>query len=487
MKRFTILFALILSSGIISFGQDWQPVKRNMQSYFANAYSIIDSIIVNSLYADSMEIDALSGDSVFYLNRLTLDCDSCGSAVKITGLPHFLNSKMIKYNNGVYEFKDPGQIVLYVNKPIGFTWIYDSINDLSAEITNKTQQNLFGINDSVMNINLQDWGVIEISKHFGIVYYGLELPDIFFLVGTDHPEMGKEVINYNEIFNFQPGDINQYENIIYGYDPSTGTHSFHSIHKEKILSKTIGDNFLVYFVKTLVMNWEENYLGIPSDTSFSQSYDTVSYSSEPWLAYNCIPGSACQLEELWFTDEIIYSIPKDTTDEEGNRIKMFGPGLNQTGTNFYLYEEETNYLYDYYLTGDYTFTENLGNEYYTWIVELGEERYLQGYVRNGDTSGYIIPDEDFLVDIEENKPSPDNSFSIYPNPANDHFYLRINDEKIQEIEIRILDLNGKIRMNKKLQFSGNPIQFYIADIPSGLYFINVIFPTNSLCRKIIIR
>ncbi|MDZ7742351.1 MAG: hypothetical protein U5Q03_11525 [Bacteroidota bacterium] len=68
-----------------------------------------------------------------------------------------------------------------------------------------------------------------------------------------------------------------------------------------------------------------------------------------------------------------------------------------------LYDEETNYLYNYSFSGYFNYTVNLGSEYYIWMVELGKERYLQGYVRNGDTNGYIMPDDDFLVSLEENK------------------------------------------------------------------------------------
>ncbi|MDZ7742350.1 MAG: hypothetical protein U5Q03_11520 [Bacteroidota bacterium] len=78
MKKFTILFAFLFCFTSMLFSQDWQPVKRNMQSYFADAYSVVDSIIVNSIYVDSVEVDGQSGDSVFYLNRLTLNCDTCG-------------------------------------------------------------------------------------------------------------------------------------------------------------------------------------------------------------------------------------------------------------------------------------------------------------------------------------------------------------------------------------------------------------------------
>ncbi|MCF8228275.1 MAG: T9SS type A sorting domain-containing protein [Bacteroidales bacterium] len=487
IKKHLLCWLIILAS-LQVVSQNWQPVKMDLKNYFADMYSIMeDSTIVNSIYVDSVDIDIQTNDSIFYLNRLTYDCDTCGNAEKITKQPHFLKTKMIKHSDHIFEFLIPGQMVLYTNKSPGFIWIYDSTNNYNAEISGVYFENVLNTYDSVKYISLQNWGTIKLSKHYGLTYYHTELPYVFYLAGTNMAGMGKQLINYKDIFDYQPGDIYQFKNVMYGYVPPYGQHSWHSLQKQLIISKSINNSSIEYFIRTLFMNWEENHIGMPGDTTYSQKYDTIIYTNQGYLDYNCVPGNACFIEDLSSSDETIYSIPMEKTDENEEKIKIYGPGLNQTGTKFYLFEEETNYLYPYSLGGSFKYTESVGCEYQVEMGEVGHERYLQAYVRNGDTTGYIIPDEDFLVSMEENKIASEIIFSVFPNPAKNYCYIQLNDASFHEGKVQILDLNGNLLKSKNITLSRFPILMSIEDLAAGIFIVRLQSQQVNKSKKLFIK
>lgn len=487
MKKLSLLLICLLCLAYIGNTQDWQPVKLNLISYFNNYWSMQDSIITNSLYVDSIEIESQTNDTIFHFNKITVDCDTCGSAVKIAHQTHYLKSKMIKHADNIFEFQEPGQMVLFVNKPVGFTWIYDSTNNLTAQITHKYYIQVFSTYDSVIRIDFQSWGDMEISKHYGIINYGLySLSDGYFLVGTENPFMGLDVINYDEIFNFQVGDVYQYESIHYGYVPPMGTHFWHTIEKKLILSKTIHENSFEYFIRTLKMRWEVNWVGMPGDTTFSQIYDTVIYPGDPDIEYNCIPGNACFIECLSDDYYTIYGIPEETTDEDENRVKLFGEEYPQYETDFYSYEEETNYLYPYSIGGFIIYTETFGQEYDLYMGEVGYEKYLQGYVWNGDTTGYIIPDDDFLVSQQEHSAKKDPEIHISPNPASTYIKIKIANIPDEHLILEVYSSSGKRLVWGSITPGQREVEIDITSLETGLYILHVKNDKSHSLRKFII-
>jgi len=75
-----------------------------------------------------------------------------------------------------------------------------------------------------------------------------------------------------------------------------------------------------------------------------------------------------------------------------------------------------------------------------------------------------------------------NVFTIYPNPAKEQLFIKINRE-ITNIDVKIMDLAGRILFSEKL-YGKNVIN--ISDFKIGTYFI-MLQNSNLYARKIFIK
>jgi hypothetical protein len=78
--------------------------------------------------------------------------------------------------------------------------------------------------------------------------------------------------------------------------------------------------------------------------------------------------------------------------------------------------------------------------------------------------------------------------SVYPNPVNDVLQFRINDEGINQANVVLTDMQGKIIKTVKVNNlqSGSFYQISTAQIPQGMYLLKYNNGRNSLVRKCII-
>ena len=70
-----------------------------------------------------------------------------------------------------------------------------------------------------------------------------------------------------------------------------------------------------------------------------------------------------------------------------------------------------------------------------------------------------------------------NSFSIYPNPADEFIYINSNNINIDTVNI--YDLNGRIISNKKV--INNRIN--LDNISKGMYFVEIKGVVKKLLKK----
>ncbi len=71
--------------------------------------------------------------------------------------------------------------------------------------------------------------------------------------------------------------------------------------------------------------------------------------------------------------------------------------------------------------------------------------------------------------------------SIYPNPTNSNLY--INNSAENKLNIRVIDLNGKVII--KTSSDSNKIRLDMEIYPSGVYSVIIEFEGNSVVKKII--
>ena len=102
----SILTSLLLFLISISNAQNWAPIDRNEKFNFSQSGL---NYISNTIWVDSA--GSMGQDSVFYLNRIVTNCDTCPASFKLCNQPGFLKKQMYKLAGGKYEFRLPGQLI----------------------------------------------------------------------------------------------------------------------------------------------------------------------------------------------------------------------------------------------------------------------------------------------------------------------------------------------------------------------------------------
>ena len=74
--------------------------------------------------------------------------------------------------------------------------------------------------------------------------------------------------------------------------------------------------------------------------------------------------------------------------------------------------------------------------------------------------------------------------SIFPNPATNQFQITLNTE-MKEVELDIVDLNGKIIMKNKISSVQNTVE--ISRFNPGIYFVKVVSQNNFEVFKLVIN
>ncbi len=84
--------------------------------------------------------------------------------------------------------------------------------------------------------------------------------------------------------------------------------------------------------------------------------------------------------------------------------------------------------------------------------------------------------------------SSNSAVNIFPNPNEGEFSISINNTSINNANIKILDINGKIIIDEVVNFDGELLKKYnLKSFSSGVYFIKIITENEILNKKIIIN
>lgn len=82
-----------------------------------------------------------------------------------------------------------------------------------------------------------------------------------------------------------------------------------------------------------------------------------------------------------------------------------------------------------------------------------------------------------------------NNFSIFPNPGNGDFQIRLNELQSDEVKLTVLSLNGKIIENRSLQINDNVLEqtFDLSFLSPGMYVLMVQDGKRIYREKLIIN
>jgi len=459
---FTFLLALVAG---ISGAQNWAPVNRNEKFNFSLTGQ---NYISNTVWVDSAF--ASGSDSIFFLNRIVRDCDTCMAGYKLCNQAGFLKKKMIKRAGGIYEFRLPGSLVFQTLAAIGHQWLYDTANSVTATMNSKSFSAVFGISDSIERISLSNGGVIYLSKNHGVLQFtGMPVSNVYDLMGIEGRNLGALVPKFAQIYNFQVGDVLQY----YHYDMNYGIGYGHeNLTKITILSRDSMQGSYLYNIRKIRCGWETDIIGHHGDTTHTYEMTTMSFQDSLTHPANCYPK---QIYENPISPGLAGQNTSFTvveTDTLGLYCKSFGNFNYGDDAPLYVHGNILNPPQSYEILAPLTFVQTyestykngLGNTYnYLWIFEGGELDALIGYIRNGDTVGTVYGDDFILAGVHGL--SPASGFKIYPDPCTDQLHIT-GITPAQSFRMIIKDIAGR----DILSLTGGPV-IDVSSLKPGVYFL----------------
>ncbi len=468
-NAFTLLFIVITFN---SYAQVWSPFnlseKFNYQSDTAN-------IITASYFTDSVKV--IGTDSVFYLNRIVVQYANNVYDTALINQPQFWEREMVKKQNGNYQFRNQGNKSLLTFAASNDSWLFDSIQNISATVISIHEENIFSNPDTVKTILLSSGDTIKLSKHFGFTKFPLNDSSAIFqnLVGINGRNIGELIPDFNSVFDFDVDDVFSFSFHANGWF-SSGDDGYTT---EKILTKNIiSSDSIEYTVQVHTYIYP---FGAPNSyTSNHISTWKFGTSKHGWMnrfapqsIYNSLGLYTYQYHDYSIPlGGIIYDMRLDsgacnrksiTTKYSGYYDSLNGDTLFQFNT----FEPPT---------VGFTYTEGLG---LTNINSVGFENSGNNYVaRNFNLTGYIKGTEVCGVILGEQSILEYPAF-IYPTLCTDKIYIQ---NIFSQSTVSILDIFGRLKIKSEI-FKDSNID--MSPFPSGIYFVHIENNSTVFSQKII--
>lgn len=102
--------------------------------------------------------------------------------------------------------------------------------------------------------------------------------------------------------------------------------------------------------------------------------------------------------------------------------------------------------------------------------------------QNGDTQEYVVK-VDFNTGVDMY--FSDQDINVYPNPNNGMFKLQVNIEKLNNFDIEVVNIQGKVVYRNKFTESENEIN--ISEFANGIYYIRIIADDNIITKKVLVQ
>lgn len=469
MKTPLILLA-ILSSLTIS-AQNWSPINLNSEYNYK-----IDTaqLITNTIFVDSISVN--NNDSIFYLNRIMTNCDSCSNTnYKLKNQPQFLMKQVLKKSDSLFVFKDTIEFKIKPLKTLGDSWVFDSTKNITAIIDSIYTQLVFNVTDSIKRIYLSNNHFIILSKSFGILQFPFTNNYHYKLIGirSNTLTFGVQLPRFWDFFNYEINDILQWKDINSNGGGIGSSYTF-SHFKGTIISKTTFGDTVNYHLqgKKFISKFNYSQGTINTYNTFDlilTFIDSISHLS------NCYPNQVSKrshgLYSSLFAPTIFYmenGLQKKSIDFYNNPYIIVNSANNP---------DVIGSISNYGLPMS-KFTVGLG-EYIECIPFTASytSHCMEGRIHLGDTIGTIYPDSFFVTGIEET--TNDCKIEIYPNPSSGQF--SIISKKLTINNINIIDITGKLIKT----IDENTSVISMVDLPKGIYLIKITTNEGLITKKII--
>ncbi|NCA86741.1 MAG: T9SS type A sorting domain-containing protein [Clostridia bacterium] len=493
MKNLTILLLLLLPEALV--GQNWQVVNPEYTYFFSGDDP---GLIARTVKTDS--VSTATGHPLYYLNTTIQFCDTCYGPVpcfnyefefyeyyhpNVQGL---FAKEVHQLDNGRYWFFDTVSFVIHSKASLNQSWLFDTIHNITAQISSIYWQETFpAVYDSVKTISLSDGREVMLSKNYGILGFPsqTEPEQSFDLIGmkTQTENVGVTPPGFWEIFDIEVGDVFQYAGLD-GDDSFPPPNSDYYTMKVRITSKAVTDSSVTFGQHIIKKHLGLGYLNIQDITR--------SYYNTPTFIANQLPGTLYDIcaDDQGFNgmcDAVPYHLLSEMHHERSpiltDIVSIGNYAYQDDALRLVPCEEGTelmmNVMWDYGFFDGNAYASGLGQTAKRHEDFLIFDSYnLQGFVKNGDTTGLVTPD-DVLLNVNE-KPAGAKA-SLHPNPATQRVFLNI----AEETEVWIFDLKGQPLFHQKFDAPTNEID--LEKYSPGVYFVKTITTQNSWSQKLIVK
>jgi hypothetical protein len=482
MKKLEIFFIFLLLIFCTNFtlAQNWNLINDSLTyNYSGNQIGYIS----HQLWIDSL--DNHPQGELLYFNRIAGPVDSIpsnypyyvyGDTVYTDNYPQFLMKEAVQTDDYLW-MRDTTEMVIYPKSDLNDTWIFDTLNNLSAQVISVNQENVFGQQDSVKLILVGN-DSIKISKSFGI----LSFPDFsngnvpYKLIGIEGASQpyGYQRPGLEDIYNIPVGFRKKFG---YGESDPGGSDQYY-VDMEYLEVDQYPDRIEFKIERGFYpcCNYIMNFCYCPPDGWALTYYDTINTV----IYLDSLHSAIGNLNQLYptasFNDDDFefyyfntgyyyygygYNILKTTYNSDFGIL--FGSGNNMA--NYQMYDayhctkvQDTTYGYYGGIGSDGHYVTNQYSEKYGLIIydetSFENDRRIN-LINWTDSTGSWVND----VEVEDSK---EPGISIYPNPADNKLY--IEGDISGRIGYAIINIHGQII--KQGEYSNS---ISINSLPPGIY------------------
>jgi hypothetical protein len=95
--------------------------------------------------------------------------------------------------------------------------------------------------------------------------------------------------------------------------------------------------------------------------------------------------------------------------------------------------------------------------------------------------------EGLTLDIKDYLIVNNLDIKIYPNPANEYFFINFTSVEYTKFNISVYDILGKLIKELDRQYQGSNFKVDIKDIPEGIYFLNINWDKENIVKKLVVQ
>jgi hypothetical protein len=469
MKKF-LLLAFIFSIQFLQ-AQDYQNICTKGTTFYrspSNEFMAFrrDSIVVNT-----------NNDTTFFSYRAIRDTSAYNCADTTNG--SVLGLKIVKTHSGWFYFFNRIGDTIKINTLASFTdsWkfcILSANGYIEAKVTSLENDSVLGIIDPVKVITFQakdsagnavshvlNGRSIRLSQHYGLatmldVYYIPGDTNILVLDGKTIPKMGVQDLTWQEIYNYNVGNIFHY------YLSAAGNQS--TIYK--VLSKTANGNDSV----TYVMEHCSKFLG----STYFTVHDTLvfTYPLTPDPDFNWLPRLPREfIRQNQYAELYTFSL----NAVQNLRVKSVSSGYVFSKNSCWIKLGPGEYNV---IAVEERYSEGLGRtRFYYYENDNGQIQQANEdmvyYKKGSETWGTPLATDCFsLVGVEPVQLMHGLNVRITPNPVRTQAEIQLqNPTENESYYFSIRDIYGRVIIQRN--FDSNPYILFRDGIPAGMYFLSV--------------